>query len=153
MENQFKIEKAQIEDHLILSQITHESKAFWGYSKDQLDIWKTELRITPEYIVANETIKLIVNAEAVGYYSFFRINKNQLKLDNLFLLPNFISQGFGKILLQDFLKRANQLNVGSVILEADPNAENFYKYFGFKTYDLKKSSIEGRFLPLMQIDL
>ena len=70
----------------------------------------------------------------------------------LFLFQNFIGKGFGQFLLNDFLERAKKMNIIDIILEADPNAGNFYKKFGFVTYDQRESSIDGRFLPQMKLD-
>ena len=146
------IKRALPSDHSILTEITMDGKAFWGYSKEQLSNWENDLTITEKYLLENETYKLIVNHEIIGYYSFLKLNEGHLKLDYLFLFQNFIGKGFGQLLLNDFLERAKRMNIIDIILEADPNAENFYKKFGFVTYDQRESSIKGRFLPLMKLD-
>ena len=114
--------------------------------------WENDLTITTRYLTENETYKLVLNDQIIGYYSFIRLAENHLKLDNLFLLQNFIGKGFGQLLLNDFLERAQESNSIDIILEADPNAENFYKKFGFVTYDQRESSIKGRFLPQMRLE-
>ena len=139
-------------DHSILTEITRNSKAFWVYSKQQLEIWQPELTITAKYISENETYKLVLNDETIGYYSYLDLGKGHLKLDYLFLFQNFIGKGFGQLLINDFLERIKDLNIIDIILEAEPNAENFYKKFGFITYNQRESSIKGRFLPLMKLD-
>ena len=146
------IKRALPSDHCILTEITVDGKAFWGYSKQQLSAWENDLTITEKYLLENETYKLILNGEIIGYYSFLKLTENHLKLDYLFLFQNFIGKGFGQLLLNDFLERAKRMNIIDIILEADPNAENFYKKFGFVTYDQRESSIKERFLPLMKLD-
>ncbi len=146
------IKRALPSDHSVLTEITMDGKAFWGYSKQQLSTWENDLTITEEYLLENETYKLILNHEIIGYYSFLKLSENHLKLDYLFLFQNFIGKGFGQLLLNDFLERAKRMNIIDIILEADPNAENFYKKFGFVTYDQRESSINGRFLPQMKLD-
>lgn len=148
-----KIRKALPTDHTLLTQITFDGKAFWGYTKQQLSTWEDELTITSKYISKNETYKLVLNEETVGYYSYSNLGNDHLRLNNLFLFQNFIGKGFGQLLLEDFLKRAKELNIKDIILEAEPKAENFYKKFGFVTYDQRESSIKGRFLPQMKLDL
>lgn len=147
-----KIVKATEKDHLKLTEITVDGKAFWGYSKTQLAKWENDLTITAQYISENETYKLVLNDETIGYYSFLDLGKGHLKLDYLFLFQNFIGKGFGQLLVNDFLERIKDLNIIDIILEAEPNAENFYKKFGFITYNQRESSIKGRFLPLMKLD-
>jgi len=38
-------------------------------------------------------------------------------------------------------------------LDADPHAEGFYQKFGFVTVEQRPSTIAGRYLPIMQLDL
>lgn len=147
----FKIEKASEKDHLKLTEITFDGKAFWGYSKNQLEKWRDHLTVTEKYISENETYNLVLNEEIIGYYSILKSSENQLKLDNLFIQQKFIGKGYGKILMDDFLKKVKTRNIKSIILEAEPNAENFYKKFVFVTYDHRESSIKGRFLPQMKL--
>jgi len=148
-----KIVKAIPSDHLILSDITFKGKAHWGYDAAQMENWRPQLTISSDDIERNETYKLIVADETVGYYSFVATDKNTIKLDNLFLLPKCIGLGYGKFLMNDFLKRIKETPAKKVILDADPNAENFYKTFGFQTYNKLETSIKGRFLPQMELDI
>lgn len=141
------IERAAAADHSVLTQISFESKAFWGYSAAQLEIWKDDLIITPEYITQNHLFKMVLNSHIIGFYSFIRISNDHIILEHLFVLH--IGKGFGKNLLDHFLKIAEDLKSKSITLEADPHAESFYKKFGFTTFGYKESSVAGRFLPEM----
>ena len=64
------IEKAINTDHEILTEITKRSKAHWGYSEEQIEIWSEFLTISSGYIDANAVYKLIVENHIVAYYSF-----------------------------------------------------------------------------------
>ena len=81
------------------------------------------------------------------------MSDDQIILDNLFLFQKYIGQGFGTLLMNDFLESVKKLGFCTIILEAEPNAEQFYKKFGFSTYDHRESNIEGRFLPKMKLNL
>ncbi|WP_370032457.1 GNAT family N-acetyltransferase [Flavobacterium sp. 28YEA47A] len=148
-----KIERSEKNDNLILSEITFEGKAFWGYEKEQLEKWRNDLTITQDYIENNETFKLIIDDEIIGYYSILKLENKTIKLDYLFLLPKFIGKGYGKFLMNHCIKKAKETNMKKIILDSDPNAELFYKSFGFKTYNQLKTSIENRFLPQMELDI
>lgn len=148
-----KIKRSEKNDNLILSEITFEGKAFWGYEKEQLEKWRNDLTITQDYIENNETFKLIVDNEIIGYYSILKLKNKTIKLDNLFLLPKFIGKGYGKFLLNHCIGKAKENNMKKIILDSDPNAELFYKSFGFKTYNQLKTSIENRFLPQMELNI
>jgi GNAT superfamily N-acetyltransferase len=149
-----KIEKANSDDYEILTEITKLSKAFWGYSEEQMAQWNDALTITKAYIQTNFTYKLIKENQVIGYYSYFITESITIKLDNLFVLPTYIGKGFGNYLMDDFLNRIKEnRDIKKVILDADPNAENFYKGFGFTTIGKIETSIENRFLPIMELKL
>ncbi|MFP9098347.1 GNAT family N-acetyltransferase [Flavobacterium sp. RHBU_24] len=146
-----KIEKAQKEDSAIFTDITYKGKAFWGYSVEQLEQWKNELTISPEYIEKHETYKLLIGEKIIGYYSFWKVDDKTIKLDDIFLLPEYIGKGYGRILMLDCIDKSKLLFVKRIILDAEPNAEGFYKRFGFETYNSLESSIKGRLLPQMAL--
>lgn len=148
-----EIIKAGIADSEILTAITKKSKAYWGFSEDILKEWEHLLTITKDYIGKNEVYKLVQNDQIIGYYSYFSTDENTIKLDNIFILPDFIGKGFGKILMNDFLKNIKQLGINKVTLDAEPNAEKFYKTFGFETIRQLESSIKDRYLPIMELQI
>ena len=71
----------------------------------------------------------------------------------MFLLPEHIGQGFGRILMNDFLQKAGQADIQSITLHAEPHAEAFYKACGFKTIGQLASSIKDRYLPIMEMKI
>ena len=148
-----KIIYADKSDNETLTMITKKSKAYWGFSEDVLKVWEDLLTVTGDYIENNKVFKLIQNEQVIGYYSFSSVNDSTLKLDNIFILPEFIRKGFGKILMEDFIKKAKLLNIKKITLDAEPNAENFYKNFGFKTIGKLESSIKDRYLPIMELKI
>lgn len=149
-----KVENANSDDHEMLSEITKLSKAFWGYSEEQMAQWNDVLTITKEYIQTNFAYKLINESQVIGYYSYFNTEKDIVKLDNLFVLPEYIGKGYGNYLMDDFLNRIKENHdIRKVTLDADPNAEKFYQKFGFETIGQLETSIKNRFLPIMELKL
>lgn len=148
------IEKANSNDHEILTEITKKSKAFWGYSEEQMMQWNDALTITKEYIQTNFAYKQTKENQVIGYYSYFNSDAAIIKLDNLFVLPEYIGKGIGNQLMQDFLNRIKENHdIKKVTLDADPNVEKFYQKFGFKTIGQLETSIKNRFLPIMELNL
>ena len=147
------IERANTEDSTMLTELTKQSKAFWGFSEETLANWSHLLTISEEYIQENSVFKLIENGEIIGYYSFIKIDEKTLKLDNLFISPKYIKHGFGSILMAHFLDQAKLLKIEKITLDAEPNAEMFHKKFGFITIGALESSIKNRFLPIMELKL
>ncbi len=147
-----KIEKANIDDNEILSEITKKSKTFWGYSEKQILEWSDDLTISKNYIESNSTFKLLDEDKVIGYYSYI-LEKPAVKLDNLFVLPEYIGKGFGRHLVNDFLTRMRSQKIKRIILHSDPNAEEFYLKIGFKKIGEFETSIKNRFMPIMEMDL
>lgn len=147
------ISKATTEDAVVLTNITKKSKAYWGYSNELIKSWSSQLTITTNYIEIYDVYKLVINDLIVGYYSYNILEKDTVQLDNLFLLPEYIGTGLGTFLMNDFLDRCKALKFQKVVLDADPNAENFYKKHGFITIRQIETSIKDRFLPIMELNL
>lgn len=147
------IQKANPNDHQILTVITKKSKAYWGYSEEQIENWSQFLTVSKEYIETNSVYNLIIDDQIIGYYSFFHESENTIKLDNLFVLPDFIGKGFGKVLMNDFLIRLKDIQVEKVVLNSEPNAEEFYLKFGFVKVGQIETSIKDRYLPIMELNL
>lgn len=141
------------EDHEALTTLTKKSKAFWGYGAELLAQWDTVLTITPDYISENETYKLVEQNTIIGYYSFLVADAQTITLDNLFIDPEFMGKGNGKLLLEDAIDRARGLDFKAIILESDVNAAAFYSRFGFVISGQVETSVAGRFLPLMKLVL
>ena len=144
---------AEITDHEELTEITKKSKAYWGFSNEILHEWEPLLTVTAEYIEKNTVLKIVQNERILGYYSYFFIDENTLKLDNMFILPEFIGKGIGNALMKNFLEKARASTIQKIVLDSEPKAEGFYRKFGFETIGHLASSIKDRYLPIMELRL
>jgi len=147
------IQKAKLEDHIHLTEITKKSKAYWGYSEKQIEKWSNNLTITADYIETNSVFNLIDETQIIGYYSYIKLENNQVELDNLFVLPEYIGKGFGTLLMKDFLERMRNEKCKRIILDSEPNAEQFYQKIGFTKIGEFETSIKNRFMPIMEMIL
>lgn len=89
----------------------------------------------------------------LGFYAFGFENSTDIKLNYLFVEPLYIGKGYGRVLLEDFMRRIKDSEYDRVILDADPNAEKFYSKYGFKVVGKLQSSIKDRYLPIMEYKL
>lgn len=148
-----KIIKANPDDDKILTEITKKSKAHWGYSDEQMEKWSQDLMISKDYIKKSEVYKLSLNDKIIAYYSYLNINENTVKLDNLFVVPEEMRKGYGKMLMNHCINKTKKEKTAKIILEADPNAEKFYEGFGFLKISQIETSIKNRFSPVMELKL
>jgi GNAT superfamily N-acetyltransferase len=142
-----------VSDAKKLTEIALESKAFWGYPKDLIESWTSDLTVSSSMISKMIVYKFIFEDKIVGFYILNQPEDETIELEFLFVLPDFIGKGIGNQLIQHAFEEAKQLNCDKMKLIADPNAVPFYESKGFLEIDKIESSIFNRFLPLMQKDL
>ncbi|MCF8714294.1 GNAT family N-acetyltransferase [Joostella atrarenae] len=142
---------ASSDDNKELTELTIQSKSYWGYSHAQIESWKDELTITSDYLKKNSVYKLIKKGTILGFYAYLIRDNNNIELDYFFISESCIGKGYGHLLMNHFLERVKSLNYSRVFLTADPNAEPFYIKSGFKTTKYIESKINERLLPYMEL--
>lgn len=142
-----RVEKALPQDLHALNQISIYAKMHWGYPIEWLHQWMDTLRITRSYLDQNEVFKISTN-KVIGFCAIEQ-KENLYEISHLWILPDYMGKGFGKLLLTESLKQVVK-EKSEVVVESDPNSEKFYEKMGFKTFSKKESYPAGRFLPLMK---
>jgi GNAT superfamily N-acetyltransferase len=139
-----------------LTKIAYAAKAFWNYPEQWLAFWREhgDMTITALSIAANPTFVATKDHELIGFYTLI-LQQDTAILENLFIKPDFIGQGLGKLLFQHAREQAKQLGAKKLTLESDLNAKAFYEHMGMKQIGERKSMLfrEERVLPIMEIEL
>jgi GNAT superfamily N-acetyltransferase len=135
----------------LLSALAMRSKAHWGYDDDFMDRCRDELTVTTPKIARSRFRVAQVGREIAGFCAL-SIEARDASVDDLFVAPDFIGVGVGRILMQDILEYARRHGIRLVHVEADPNAVDFYEREGFQVCgEVPSGSIPGRKLPLMEL--
>jgi GNAT superfamily N-acetyltransferase len=94
----------------------------------------------------HETWVATMSGTPAGYFELEAMDEGRAEIAYFGLLPQFIGQGIGGLLLCSAVKRAWQIAGRRVCLntctEDHPFALTFYQKFGFKIYDQKTSMVE-----------
>jgi|SRR5215207_1586610 len=137
-----------------LSQVAIRAKAYWGYPKNLLEVWKPTLTFSPEYFNENESWIAEVDNRPIAFYTL-QEQDGIAWIENLWVLPEYIGKGVGKQLFHHALSRTRVLGYRILQLEADPNAVGFYGKMGMRKIGERRSEVDGqpRVLPMMEIDL
>lgn len=143
-----EIVPATLDDLPMLNVISVASKRHWGYPDEWIDNWKDDLTITENFLSENQIFKLKITGKIIGFCAISE-DEIQYEVEHLWVLPDYIGKGYGKLLLKESLHKAVVKNK-PVIVIADPNAEPFYASQGFKTFEKMESFPKGRFLPIMR---
>lgn len=136
-----------------LTEIALKSKAFWGYSDEQIESWREDLTVTPKMFEEWNIYKYIVKDEIAGFYILNRANIRTSILEFLFVAPKFIKKGIGTKLLNHAKEYCIEGSSAALNVLSDPNAEAFYTKHGFKVISKTESSVPGRFLPEMEFEI
>lgn len=139
-----------------LSMLAVRSKAHWGYSDEFINACRPELTYDAHQMESNRFEFMVAERleVVVGFYASKCIDESTFELEALFVDPEFIGEGVGRLLIEHAVDNAAIRGGESLIIQGDPNAERFYLAAGAKRIGSKASgSIPGRMLPLFQISL
>ncbi|MER7750981.1 GNAT family N-acetyltransferase [Kitasatospora sp. NPDC097643] len=147
------IRPARPDEAELLTKIALRSKAYWGYDEAFMAACRDELTVDAATIgrihavVAEDGERVLGFATVVGA-------PPQGALDMLFVEPEHIGRGIGRALLDHVREHAEGLGFRRLLIDADPNAEPFYRAMGATRIGSTPSgSIPGRELPLLALDL
>jgi N-acetylglutamate synthase-like GNAT family acetyltransferase len=124
------------------------SKGYWGYSQEQLEQWRSNLRFEDEYVSRN-TVKLILDeSDVIGFFAIVKGDINEL--DHLWLLPKAIGKGFGNLVFDKILSECKILDITEFYIISDPDAEGFYLKKGALKVGEVYSEPQKRMLPKLK---
>ena len=143
--------RARPEDADALTKVAFAAKRHWGYAEHWIQSWRDILTMQPEFIAANIAYCAVEDGRAVGFY-LLTTESDGLHLDHLWVLPGAMGHGIGRGLFEHAAAQGKALGFDDIKIEADPNAEGFYKRMGAKRVGTKVTEIDGqhRELPLLE---
>ena len=146
-----QIVRAKPEDADALTKIAFAAKRHWGYPERWIQGWREILTIHPEFITTNVAYCAIEENHAVGFY-VLTTEDDGLHLDHLWIDPSTMRRGIGRALFEHATAQARNSGFDSIKIEADPNAEGFYKRMGATRAGTRVSEADGerRALPLLE---
>lgn len=149
-----QIIRAQANQAPTLTRIALESKAYWGYSKEWLDLWREELSLRPSDVVEFETYCATISGDIAGFY-LLCCKDGAPWLEHLWILPKYIGQGIGSALFRHAIERVREAGYKQLSVESDPNAAGFYRRMGARQVQVRTVLTQGqkRELPTFVCDL
>ncbi|MEL6221963.1 MAG: GNAT family N-acetyltransferase [Cyanobacteria bacterium J06627_8] len=137
-----------------LSKLALCSKAYWGYSDEFMAACRAELTYSVDDI-QRETFNVLTDRNTlVGFYGLIKESEIIYELEALFVKPNFIGRGYGRLLVEHAKRTVIALGGVELMIQSDPNAADFYTRVGGQRIGERESdSIAGRYLPLFSIKL
>lgn len=145
-----KIRQARLDEKNLLTNLTLESKSYWGYSSAFLEKCRPHLTMTEDYI-KNWPVKVFEkNGEVIAYFSLKKIGEEN-RLDNLWVRPKYIKSGIGKVLFKEAISVAKEIGWTFFTLVGEEKAIGFYEKQGARLIGKIQSRLgEDIFLPHMK---
>ena len=135
-----------------LTDICFRSKAHWGYPQGYIDLWSDELTITAGMIETCQCFVAVDPAEQITGFCILSAKPPAMEIEALYVDPDFIGSGIGRLLINLALNHARTENCTSIELDSDPNALAFYQRMGGAHIgDTPSTVIAGRTLPRVRI--
>lgn len=136
-----------------LSDLCLRSKAVWGYDQAFMDACRPELMLTDQDLRVSEICVAERSGEVVGVAQV-SAQRNVAHLEKLFVDPAAMRSGAGRALFVWAETTARTLGASVLIVDADPDAAEFYRRMGARDAGVAPSgSIPGRFLPRLKLTL
>jgi GNAT superfamily N-acetyltransferase len=150
----WQIRRATFADAEILSTIAQAAKRHWGYPEQWLQAWLPDLTFDADRIAALP-VYVIESVDGIaGFYAMLP-GAPRWALDHLWVRPDHMGHGLGRQLLANALAHARAGGAVGLDIEADPNAEPFYRRLGGHRVGDIAAPVPGaaeRRLPLLVLD-
>ena len=147
-----RVRAARADEAEPLSELALRSKAYWGYDEAFMAACRDELTVPAPQVEARRTMVAERDGRVLGFVTV-EGDPPEGELGMLFVEPDAIGRGIGRLLLEHAVTAARRLGFERLLIEADPNAEPFYLAMGATRIGLTPSgSIHGRSLPLLSIE-
>ncbi|APZ93352.1 GNAT family N-acetyltransferase [Fuerstiella marisgermanici] len=151
--SELRIRQLDDADAKEVSELAVRSKAVWGYSTEQMEVFRRELTITGEEIDARIAFGATASGRLVGYYTVVLNSDDSGELEHLFVDPTRLKCGIGSMLLRHALAECQPRGLRSLNVLSDPNAAGFYDAFDAALIEYIPSSIPGRSIPKYRFDV
>lgn len=134
-----------------LAALAVRSKGHWGYPAAFLDRFARAHGLTPAVVAANDVRVLERDGRVRGFSTVLHRGPVAV-LDDLWLEPDEIGRGSGRVLFEDAAARAREAGASVLEWEAEPGAVGFYERMGGAVTGWETSPL-GRPLPRMRVVL
>ncbi len=131
-----------------LTAVAHAAKRFWGYPEEWIALWSDELTIRPGYLDEHR-VRVVREQKILGWGATRAGDTGIAWLEACWVRPACAGRGIGRLLVDDALCIARQLEATEMRVVADPNAAGFYERLGFVRIGDEPSLPAGRRLPVL----
>lgn len=142
-----EVRRAKPEEAEILTDIAVKSEEYWGYDSAFMESFKVLYKVTGEFIEENLTFIIEEGEKHIGFYSIL-ISDKETSLEYFYIEPEFIGQGYGKLLWAHMVNTCKMEGIDELVLVTSPQAKDFYIKMGAtQTGEVESLVVKGRRIP------
>lgn len=132
-----------------LTQIARAAKAHWPYPQAWFGLWEEhDLLAISETLIRDNTGEVAqLGGQSIGFYL---LNRADAELDHLWVLPEYIGEGVGRLLFRRLAARIRREGMSALRIASDTFAEGFYRRMGAVEVGKEASIPEGRLLTVFR---
>lgn len=146
------IRRAIAADADALTAIAHAAKRHWKYPEAWIALWRRDLTMSPEFIDRYPVRIAVANDAPVAFYALLFAGAD-CELEHFWVLPARMGAGVGRRLFEHAVECCRAIGVPRLWINADPNAEGFYRRMGARRVGEVPSTPAGRTLPRLELRL
>jgi GNAT superfamily N-acetyltransferase len=146
-DRQHRFRRAEPREASALEALQSRSASHWDYPDGYFD-WAGDALEIPASYVRDNPVHVLMDAtgSVLGFYSLTEEtddalagegDQQALLLDRMFLDPDQIGRGLGRVLWEHAVDTAVDLGASELVIAADPNAAPFYDAMGARWYTAK----------------
>ncbi len=133
-----------------LEKLAFRSKAMRGYDEAFMAASRAELAIPLEAVHDGRVFVAESEGTLLGFFALERLDERDVELTHLFVDPEHLGGGHGRVLWEHALVEADRLGGRRLVVVSDPGAEPFYVSRGARFAGEVESPVRpGRKLPLL----
>jgi hypothetical protein len=145
------LRRARPDEAATLSSLALAAKGFWGYDRAFIEACRAQLTFTGDDLARRRFVVAGLGGQVAGFYSV-QGEPPVGELAHMWVRPGEIGTGLGRIMWQDAMATSAADGFGYLEIQAEPNAEGFYRKMGAERIGETPSGvIPGRMLPLMRV--
>ncbi|MFC7892233.1 GNAT family N-acetyltransferase [Streptomyces sp. NPDC057381] len=145
------IRPARASEAELLSELALRSKAHWGYDAGFLEACRQELTVRADEVAGRRALVADAGGRVLGF-STLEGEPPVGVLGMMFVEPRVIGRGVGRRLFAHTVAAGRDLGFARLTIDADPNAEPFYRAMGaVRVGQVSSGSVAGRVLPRLAL--
>ncbi|MCO5121515.1 MAG: GNAT family N-acetyltransferase [Burkholderiaceae bacterium] len=124
-----RIRAARADEATLLGAIAFEAKSHWNYPPEVMDGWRGELVVRLDCPERRPTFVAEDGGAVIGFCQV-GLGGEVPSLEHLWVRPACMGRGVGRALLERASALLTELGHTRMRIDADPNAEAFYRHCG-----------------------